>query len=113
MPRSNNKICSVITSAAHQWLDDIGDAKSLVPVAQRLGSGIHWSGKDLTTVALSATYIFLHWYAHVTKDPTKWYPQARRLHEEKAVKTLADVIYLSYMQALQASSLSPCAGPGR
>eukprot|EP00973_Karenia_brevis_P030532 4210948-Karenia_brevis.AAC.1 len=59
MPCSNNKICSVITSAAHQWLDDIGDAETPVSVARSLGSGINWCGKDLMTVALQATHIFL------------------------------------------------------
>eukprot|EP00973_Karenia_brevis_P058791 8187469-Karenia_brevis.AAC.1 len=60
MPRSTNKICSAITSAAQQWLDDIGDARSLVSVEQGLGSGTNWGGRDMTTVALKATYISLH-----------------------------------------------------
>eukprot|EP00973_Karenia_brevis_P034728 4792109-Karenia_brevis.AAC.1 len=90
MPRSSSKICSVITSAAHHWLYDIGNAKSLVSVAHCLGSGIDGCGKEMTTVALKATYSFPDWYAHVAEDPTKWYPQAR-LDDQEAVETPVDV----------------------
>eukprot|EP00973_Karenia_brevis_P083187 11535040-Karenia_brevis.AAC.1 len=58
--QSTKYIRNVITSAARPWLNEIGDDPSVVLEEQGLGSGINWCGRDPASVALKATYTFLH-----------------------------------------------------
>eukprot|EP00973_Karenia_brevis_P002310 311378-Karenia_brevis.AAC.1 len=58
--QSTNKIGNASTSAAHQWLNETRDEPSVVLEAQGFGSSINWCGRDPASVALKATYTFLH-----------------------------------------------------